>query len=147
MNVDPVHQRACCRFELDRRGSANGYGEAISKTQQPAPNLQISFRRRHLLRRQSIWRKWTTAVVAQPWWLSLAPARWSRDWMPWIRLLARATNWRVRLRGARGGMFFVVHPRVVGSWERGLQAASTWASQRIWRIQPKPGNERHRSAV
>jgi len=40
-----------------------------------------------------------------------------------------------------------VHPQVVGSWERGLQAASAWGSQRIWRIQPKQGNERHRSAV
>jgi hypothetical protein len=40
-----------------------------------------------------------------------------------------------------------VHPRVVGSWERGLQAASARASQGIWNIQPKPGSERHRSAV
>src|SRR5580765_4135275 len=40
-----------------------------------------------------------------------------------------------------------VHPQIVGSWERGLQAASAWARQRIWRVQPTPGNERHRSAV
>jgi len=42
---------------------------------------------------------------------------------------------------------FTVHSQVVGSWERGLQAASAWASQRISRILPRPGNELQRSAV
>src|SRR6185295_1341483 len=41
----------------------------------------------------------------------------------------------------------LVHPRVVGSWERGLQAAPAGTSEGLWNVQPKPGIERHRSAV